>query len=74
MSSKTVSYTHLDVYKRQEVSDFAAVAFDSRQATVVRLKQLFNESGSTYTAINRYLRIASVPSFDRIGRWRTIML
>lgn len=40
---------------RNEVSDFAAVAFDSRQATVVRLKQLFNESGSTYTAINRYL-------------------
>ena len=41
---------------RNEVSDFAAVAFDSRQATVVRLKQLFNESGSTYTAINRYLK------------------
>lgn len=40
---------------RNEVSDFAAVAFDSRQATVVRLKQLFNESDSTYTAINRYL-------------------
>lgn len=39
---------------RNEVSDFAAVAFDSRQATVVRLKQLFNESGSTYTAINRH--------------------
>ena len=30
---------------RNEVSDFAAVAFDSRQATVVRLKQLFNERG-----------------------------
>ena len=40
---------------RNEVSDFAAAAFDSRQATVVRLKQLFNESGSTYTAINRYI-------------------
>ena len=41
---------------RNEVSDFAAVAFDSRQATVVRLKQLFNESGSTYTAINAIWR------------------
>ena len=40
---------------RNEVSDFAAVAFDSRQSTVVRLKQLFNETGSTYTAINLYL-------------------
>lgn len=40
---------------RHEVSLFAGVAFDSRQATVVRLKQLFDETGSTYTAINRYL-------------------
>lgn len=40
---------------RNEVSDFAAVAFDSRQSTVVRLKQLFKETGSTYTAINLYL-------------------
>lgn len=40
---------------RNEVSEFAAVAFDSRQATVVRLKQLFQETGSTYTAINLYL-------------------
>lgn len=40
---------------RHEVSPFAAVAFDSRQETVVRLKQLFQESGSIYTAINRYL-------------------
>lgn len=40
---------------RNEVSPFAAVAFDSRQATVVRLKQLFKETGSTYAAINQYL-------------------
>ncbi len=40
---------------RNEVSDFAAVAFDSKQATVVRIKQLFKETGSTYTAINLYL-------------------
>lgn len=40
---------------RNEVSEFAAVAFDSRQTTVVRLKQLFEETGSTYAAINRYL-------------------
>lgn len=40
---------------RNEVSPFAAVAFDSRQKTVVRLKQLFEETGSTYSAINRYL-------------------
>lgn len=40
---------------RNEVSPFAAVAFDSRQATVVRVKQLFEETGSTYTAINRYI-------------------
>lgn len=40
---------------RNEVSEFAAVAFDSRQSTVVRLKQLFEETGSTYAAINRYL-------------------
>ena len=40
---------------RNEVSPFAAVAFDSKQSTVVRIKQLFEESGSTYTAINRYI-------------------
>lgn len=40
---------------RNEVSEFATVAFDSRQSTVVRLKQLFEETGSTYAAINRYL-------------------
>ena len=40
---------------RNEVSPFAAVAFDSRQATVVRIKQLFEETGSINSAINRYL-------------------
>ena len=40
---------------RNEVSDFAAVAFDSKQSTVVRIKQLFKETGSTCTAINLYL-------------------
>ena len=40
---------------RNEVSPFAAVAFDSRQKTVVRIKKYFQETGSTYTAINRYL-------------------
>lgn len=40
---------------RNEVSPFAAVAFDSRQSTVVKIKKLFDETGSTYTAINRYL-------------------
>lgn len=40
---------------RNEVSPFAAVAFDSKQVTAVRLKQLFEETGSTYAAINRYL-------------------
>ena len=40
---------------RNEVSPFAAVAFDSRQKTVVRIKKFFQETGSTYTAINRYL-------------------
>lgn len=40
---------------RNEVSDFAAVAFDSKQSTVVRIKKLFKETGSTYTAINLYL-------------------
>lgn len=40
---------------RNEVSPFSAVAFDSRESTVVRLRQLFRETGSTYTAINRYL-------------------
>ena len=40
---------------RNEVSEFAAAAFDSRQSTVVRLKQLFKETGSTYTAIHLYL-------------------
>jgi predicted HTH transcriptional regulator len=40
---------------QNEVSDFAAVAFDSKQSTVVRIKQLFKETGSTYTAINLYL-------------------
>jgi conjugation system TraG family ATPase len=40
---------------RNEVSQFAAVAFDSRQATVVRIRQLFKETGSTATAIRLYL-------------------
>lgn len=40
---------------RNEVSPFAAVAFDSRQATVVRLKELFRETGSTHAAIKIYL-------------------
>jgi conjugation system TraG family ATPase len=40
---------------RNEVSEFAAVAFDSRQATVVRIRQLFKETGSTATAIRLYL-------------------
>lgn len=40
---------------RNEVSNFAGVAFDSRQSTVVRLKQLFEETGSTYAALHRYL-------------------
>lgn len=40
---------------RNGVSPFAAVAFDSRQSTVVRLKELFHATGSTYTAINLYL-------------------
>ena len=40
---------------RNEVSLFASVAYDSRQSTVVRLRKLFEETGSTYTAINRYL-------------------
>lgn len=40
---------------RNEVSAFAGVAFDSRQATVVRIKQLFQETGSTYSAIHHYL-------------------
>lgn len=40
---------------RNEVSPFAGVAFDSRQATVVRIKALFEETGSTYAAISRYL-------------------
>lgn len=40
---------------RNEVSPFTAVAFDSRQATVVRIKQLFQETGSTYSAIHHYL-------------------
>jgi conjugation system TraG family ATPase len=40
---------------RNEVSPFAAVAFDSRQSTIVKLKQLFKETGSTYAALNKYL-------------------
>ena len=40
---------------RNEVSKYASVAFDSRQATVVRVRQLFNETGSTATAIRLYL-------------------
>lgn len=40
---------------RNEVSPFAAVAFESKQSTVVRIKKLFEETGSTYTAINRFL-------------------
>lgn len=40
---------------RNEVSPFTAVAFDSKQATVVRVKELFKETGSTQTAIRMYL-------------------
>lgn len=41
---------------RNEVSSFAAVAFDSRQANVIKLKRYFDETGSTYAAINRFLQ------------------
>lgn len=40
---------------RNEVSDAAAVAFDSRQKTVVAIKNLIKETGSTYSAINKYI-------------------
>ncbi len=40
---------------RNEVSDMASVAFDSRQKTVVALKELVKETGSVVTAINKYL-------------------
>lgn len=40
---------------RNEVSPFAAVAFDSRQSTVVQVRKYFQETGSTYTAINRFI-------------------
>lgn len=40
---------------RNEVSPFTGTAFDSREKTRVRLKQFFNETGSTYTAINLLL-------------------
>lgn len=40
---------------RNEVAPFTGVAFDSRQATVVRVRQLFKETGSTATAIRLYL-------------------
>jgi conjugation system TraG family ATPase len=42
---------------KNEVAPVAAVAFDSRQATVVELKQLFKETGSTYAALNKYLEL-----------------
>lgn len=41
---------------RNEVSPFTGTAFDSREKTRVRLKQLFNETGSTYSAINLLLQ------------------
>lgn len=41
---------------RNEVSPFEAAAYDSKQSTVVRIRELFNETGSTYTAINLYLK------------------
>lgn len=41
---------------RNEVSPFTGTAFDSREKTRVRLKELFEETGSTYTAINRLLQ------------------
>lgn len=40
---------------RNEVSPIANVAFDSREATVVALKELFMECGSTQGALNQYL-------------------
>lgn len=40
---------------RNEVSPFAAVAFDSRQSTVVQVRKYFQETGSIYTAINRFI-------------------
>lgn len=40
---------------RNEVSPEAAVAFDSRQSTIVRIRELIKETGSTYAAINKYI-------------------
>ena len=41
---------------RNEVSDAEAVAFDSRQKTVVAIRELVKETGSTFAAINKYLK------------------
>lgn len=49
---------------RNEVSPFAAVAFDSRQRTVVRLRELFESTGSTYAAIRQYLHERALTSTD----------
>jgi len=41
---------------RHDVSDFAAAAYDSNQNTVVEIRKYFKETGSTFTAINKYLQ------------------
>lgn len=40
---------------RNEVSEMAAVAFDSKQSTVVAIKKLFKETGSIYSALHKYI-------------------
>ena len=40
---------------RNEPCDAEAVAFDSRQKTVVAIRELVKETGSTFAAINKYL-------------------
>jgi len=42
---------------RNEVSEEAGIAFDSRQSTVVKIRELVKQTGSTYAAINKYIQL-----------------
>lgn len=50
-----MSLGDLSLIFRNGVSDVASVAFDSRQKTVVEIKNLFKETGFIPTAINQYI-------------------
>ena len=62
ITNKTVSYTHLDVYKRQERdvlhADFMRAVIEAKVVTVQRDGQLVDITTVSYTHLTKVLKIS----------------